>query len=71
MNTRPPLPPFTRESAIAKSQAGRRWLEQPRSGEVALAYTLDTHGATVQIRHQQGGSAGVPGAEMKKSSIIV
>jgi hypothetical protein len=31
MNPRPPLPPFTEETAIKKIQDGRRRLEQPRS----------------------------------------
>ena len=42
MNTRPPLPPFTRESAIEKVRLAEDGWNSRDPAKVALAYTLDT-----------------------------
>jgi uncharacterized protein len=42
METKPPLPPFTLESAIAKVQAGEDAWNSRDPERVALAYTTDT-----------------------------
>lgn len=42
MNTRPPLPPFTRESAIEKVRLAEDGWNSGDPAKVALAYTLDT-----------------------------
>jgi nuclear transport factor 2 (NTF2) superfamily protein len=42
MNTRPPLPPFTRESAIEKVRLAEDGWNSRDSAKVALAYSLDT-----------------------------
>jgi len=42
MNTRPPLPPFTRESAIEKVRLAEDGWNSRDPANVALAYTLDT-----------------------------
>jgi nuclear transport factor 2 (NTF2) superfamily protein len=42
METRPPLPPFTRESAIHKVRLAEDGWNTRDAAKVALAYTLDT-----------------------------
>lgn len=42
MNTRPPLPPFTRESAIEKVRLAEDGWNSRDPAKVALAYSLDT-----------------------------
>ncbi|WP_104557151.1 DUF1348 family protein [Enterobacter sichuanensis] len=42
MNTRPPLPPFTRESATEKVRLAEDGWNSRDPAKVALAYTLDT-----------------------------
>jgi len=42
METRPPLPPFTRESAIQKVRLAEDGWNTRDAAKVALAYTLDT-----------------------------
>jgi nuclear transport factor 2 (NTF2) superfamily protein len=42
MNTRPPLPPFTRESAIEKVRLAEDGWNSRDAAKVALAYSLDT-----------------------------
>jgi hypothetical protein len=42
MSTRPPLPPFTRESAIQKVRLAEDGWNTRDAAKVALAYTLDT-----------------------------
>ena len=42
MNTRPPLPPFTRESAIEKVRLAEDGWNSRNSEKVSLAYTVDT-----------------------------
>lgn len=42
MNTRPPLPPFTRESAIEKVRLAEDGWNSRDPAKVALAYTQDT-----------------------------
>jgi len=42
--TRPPLPPFTRESAIQKVRTRRRQLERSRPGESSSGITRSIHG---------------------------
>lgn len=42
MNTRPPLPPFTRESAIEKVRLAEDGWNSRDPAKVALAYTHDT-----------------------------
>lgn len=66
MNTRPPLPPFTRESAIEKVRLAEDGWNSRDPAKVALAYTLDT-----QWRNRAGSpptarKPGVSGAEMEK-----
>ena len=41
-NTRPPLPPFTRESAIQKVRMAEDGWNSRNAEKVALAYTVDT-----------------------------
>ena len=41
--SRPPLPPFTRESAIEKVRLAEDGWNSRDQAKVALAYTLDTH----------------------------
>ncbi|EPK3136637.1 DUF1348 family protein [Enterobacter cloacae] len=42
MNTRPPLPPFTRESAIEKVRLAEDGWNSRDPAKIALAYSLDT-----------------------------
>ncbi|MDC9565619.1 MULTISPECIES: nuclear transport factor 2 family protein [unclassified Pseudoalteromonas] len=42
MNTRPPLPPFTRESAIKKVRLAEDGWNSRNAEKVSLAYTVDT-----------------------------
>ncbi len=42
MNTRPPLPPFTEETALKKIQAAEDALNSRDPERVSLAYTVDT-----------------------------
>jgi len=42
MNTRPPLPPFTQESAKEKVQLAENGWNSRDPGKVALAYTIDS-----------------------------
>ena len=42
MNTRPPLPPFTRESAIEKVRLAEDGWNSRYPAKIALAYSLDT-----------------------------
>lgn len=42
MNTRPPLPPFTRESAIEKVRLAEDGWNSRNAEKVSLAYTVDT-----------------------------
>lgn len=42
MNTRPPLPPFNRESAIEKVQLAENGWNSHDPEKVALAYTIDS-----------------------------
>ena len=43
MNPRPPLPPFTRETALQKVQAAEDAWNSRDPERVSLAYTQDTH----------------------------
>lgn len=72
MNTRPPLPPFTRESAIEKVRLAEDGWNSRDPAKVALAYTLDTNGATVQNSPPTGRKRRRSWrGNGKKSSIIV
>ena len=42
MSTRPPLPPFTRESAIEKVRLAEDGWNSRNHEKVSLAYTVDT-----------------------------
>ena len=42
MSTRPPLPPFTRESAIEKVRLAEDGWNSRNAEKVSLAYTVDT-----------------------------
>jgi len=42
MSTRPPLPPFTRESAIEKVRLAEDGWNSRDAAKVALAYSVDT-----------------------------
>lgn len=42
MNIKPPLPPFTRETAIQKVRAAENAWNGRDSAKIALAYTIDT-----------------------------
>jgi uncharacterized protein len=44
MTTRPPLPPFTRETAIQKVRLAEDGWKTRDAEKVALAYSLDSHG---------------------------
>ena len=44
--SRPPLPPFTRASAIEKVRLAEDGWNTRDAGRVSLAYSLDTAGAT-------------------------
>ncbi len=50
--SRPPLPPFTRETAIEKVRLAEDGWNTRDAAKVALAYTLDTGGEPRRICEQ-------------------
>lgn len=52
---RPPLPPFTRDSAIQKVRAAEDGWNSRDAEKVALAYTVDSEGATAANLSTVGG----------------
>ena len=48
METRPPLPPFDRDTAIQKVRLAEDGWNSRDAAKVALAYTTDTNGKAVR-----------------------
>jgi len=60
MKTRPPLPPFTRESAIQKVRLAEDAWNTRDAGRVALAYAIDSRwrNRSRRLEHSGRGESG-------------
>ena len=65
--TRPPLPPFTRETAIQKVRLAEDGWNSREPEKVALAYTIDSR--SMKRKPAESGTTAVPNGEGENLSI--